>query len=134
MFSDHRQARQQVLACFAYFELIRGFSMTDQSQVVETPSTDTRRRSRWAAFFCLAVLRVRSCLEIAGRDVTLSSRSVTIDGSECCRAGGTLECARCQNRRRGALEDDPLVLERVSQLSRFRQVGGGHIEFQQFDA
>ena len=66
--------------------------------------------------------------------VTLSSRSIAIDRSQCCRAGCAVDGPRRQDGGRSALEDDSLLLERVGQLSRLGQVGGRHIELQQLDA
>ena len=60
--------------------------------------------------------------------VTLSGRSIAIDRSQCCRTGRTIDSPRRQYCGRGGLKDNPLLLERVCQLSRFGEVGGRHIE------
>ena len=72
--------------------------------------------------------------DLTGPHVGLSSGSIAIDRSQCCRAGDTFDSPRRQYGGRSGLKDDPLLLERVSQLSRFGEVGGRHIELQQPDA
>ena len=79
--------------------------------------------------------RPRARSEVIRRELEiLSSRGVAIDRSQCCRAGYAADHPRGQYGGRRAVKDDPLLLERVSQLSRFGQVGGRDIERQEFDA